>query len=153
MGKLLVVLLCVGLLGCATSSKINLISLGMSKEDVIKRMGNPISTSAIKGKEFMNYLLTDPIYGMPASYYVSIQDGKVVSYGEKGDFGTTQEVTKVIELTQNIKTDDKVKGEHMSDIELATKIKTLNKLLTDKLITQNEFDEQKKKLLNEYTSK
>lgn len=36
---------------------------------------------------------------------------------------------------------------------LETKLKTLNKLLSDGLITKNEFDEQKKKLLDDYTSK
>ena len=36
--------------------------------------------------------------------------------------------------------------------EIANKLKTLNKLFTDGLITQNELDEQKKKLLNDYTS-
>jgi hypothetical protein len=33
------------------------------------------------------------------------------------------------------------------------KLKTLNKLLADGLITQKEFDDQKQKLLNDYTSK
>lgn len=37
--------------------------------------------------------------------------------------------------------------------DLATKIKTLDKLLSDGLITKSEFEEQKKKLLNDYTNK
>ena len=36
---------------------------------------------------------------------------------------------------------------------LASKIKNLNKLLSDGLITKSDFEEQKKKLLNDYTSK
>jgi outer membrane protein assembly factor BamE (lipoprotein component of BamABCDE complex) len=47
MKRLIVLLLCLWLGGCATAHKINAISLGMSKEDVIKTMGKPSSTSAI----------------------------------------------------------------------------------------------------------
>jgi hypothetical protein len=46
-----------------------------------------------------------------------------------------------------------IKIEGDDNFALETKLKTLNKLLFDGLITKNEFDEQKKKLLNDYTNK
>ena len=40
-----------------------------------------------------------------------------------------------------------------SDNSLESKLKNLNKLLLDGLITKSDFEEQKKKLLNDYTNK
>lgn len=57
------------------------------------------------------------------------------------EFGAIQQ------STQGIKTDID------NNFTLEAKLKTLNKLLSNGLITKNEFDEQKKKLLNEFTSK
>jgi hypothetical protein len=62
MKKLLAVLLCLGLVGCATmATNINSVQLGMSKDEVIKTMGQPVSTSAIKGTEYLNYSLWEKI--------------------------------------------------------------------------------------------
>ena len=157
MKKLLVVLLCLGLCGCATmSQKMNSISLGMSKDEVMKKMGNPISTSATENTEYLNYSLVesaDGIIGYPRPYYVCIRDGKVISYGRKGDFDTTKDPTQVIKVIGDLKSDEKIKIQTENNGELENKLKTLNKLLSDGLITKSEFEEQKKKLLNDYTSK
>jgi len=131
----------------------NSVSLGMSKENVIKIMGKPISTSAIEGTEYLNYTLTDPVYYTPDPYYVCIKEGKVSSYGRKGDFDSTKDPTQVIKLIQDVKSDEKINVKTEDNDELANKLKTLNKLLTDGLITKSEFDEQKKKLLDGYTNK
>lgn len=45
----------------------------------------------------------------------------------------------------------KIEGD--GDLALEAKLKTLNKLLADGLITKDEFDVQKNKLLNDYTNK
>lgn len=60
---------------------------------------------------------------------------------------TTEEYKTMQHSTQSIN--------KIADINdtLKVKLKTLNKLLADDLITKNEFDEQKKKLLNDFTSK
>ena len=93
--------------GCiAPSSTINKISLGMTKEEVIKKLGNPTSVSAQGGCEYLNYSLAeDLIVDRGTPYYVRLVDGKVESYGRAGDFGTTQlpEQKIKIELNQNIK--------------------------------------------------
>jgi hypothetical protein len=87
--------------GCATSSsRINDISLGMTKAEVTRVMGRPVSTSAQNGVEFMNYSLLEnfwlDIQGTP--YSVQLVNGRVVSYGRQGDFGTTQQTKQVIEV-------------------------------------------------------
>lgn len=157
MKRFLSVFLCLGLMGCATAGAINSISVGMSKEDVIKKMGQPVSTSAKEGREYLNYQLsetsTQAYYGWTTPYAVVLQDGKVVSYGRHGDFGTTEQPAQVIRVIGDMKSDEKVNIKTENSEELATKIKALNKLLTDGLITKNEFEEQKKKLLDTYTSK
>jgi hypothetical protein len=47
---------------------------------------------------------------------------------------------------------DNEKANIQSNEDLETKIKTLNKLLSDGLITKKEFEEQKSRLLNDYTN-
>jgi hypothetical protein len=156
MKKLITLLLCLGLYGCATASQLNQISIGMSKEEVIKKMGKPDSTAAIGDKEYLNYRLVPS--AEPAQwanyepYFVCIQEGKVAAFGAKGDFDSTKDPTQVIKVIGDVKSDQKIDVQTNNN-ELETKIKTLNKLLSDRLITKGEFDEQKKKLLNDYTSK
>ncbi len=157
MKKLFALLLCLGLCGCATAHKINAVSLGMSKDEVIRVMGKPSSTSATEGTEYLNYKLAetnnDDWYGVSTPFYVCIKEGKVISYGRMGDFDSTKDPTQIIKIMGDIKSDEKINVKMESNGELEQKLKTLNKLLTDGLITKAEFGEQKKKLLNEYTSK
>lgn len=129
----------------------------MSKDEVIRVMGKPSSTSATEGTEYLNYKLaetsTDGWYGVSTPYYVCIRGGKVISYGRTGDFDNTKDSTQVIKILGDVKTDEKINVKTEGNGELEQKLKTLNKLLADGLITKSEFDEQKKKLLNDYTSK
>jgi hypothetical protein len=79
--------------GCATAGKINQISLGMTKAEAIAVMGDPVSTRATEGVEFLTYRLSetadDAARGITTPYYVRIVDGRVDAYGREGDFGTT----------------------------------------------------------------
>ena len=90
MKKTLVLLLCLELCGYATAGNINSVSLGMSKEDVIKLMGKPESTSEINGTEYLKYKVAETgenrsnvIY---VPYYVWIKGGKVTTYGRFPNF-------------------------------------------------------------------
>ena len=92
MKKIIFLLLCLGLFGCATAYRMNSVSLGMSKEQVLEVMGEPVSTSAaIGGMEYLNYKLyetrLDRFHDISTPYTVYLQDGKVISYGRYGDFG------------------------------------------------------------------
>lgn len=78
------------LVGCATSHKMNEISLGMTKQQVIEKLGPPVSTSAAPGVEYLNYRFSETgdhaYYGISTPYFVRIVGGKVDAYGRRGDF-------------------------------------------------------------------
>ncbi|MEW6304850.1 MAG: outer membrane protein assembly factor BamE [Verrucomicrobiota bacterium] len=92
---LLVALLC----GCASSSsRLNKLSVGMTKPDVLQAMGSPHSTSAKEGTEYMIYYLgrgnrivTQSRYA--ERYFVRLKDGKVDAFGKMGDFDSTKDPT------------------------------------------------------------
>ncbi|MBI4991434.1 hypothetical protein HZB96_05065 [Candidatus Gottesmanbacteria bacterium] len=74
--------------GCATAAKMNRLSVGMSKDEVIKVMGNPNSQKASEGVECLEYYLSNSMMGDTGTYWVMMKDGKVIQYGRAGDFGT-----------------------------------------------------------------
>ena len=90
--------------GCATTPKMNHLSVGLTKTEVIAIMGRePDSTSAKSGVEYLTYLLWRDFWDRrPGDYsdqfFVRLIDGKVDSYGRKGDFDST----KVPETKQTI---------------------------------------------------
>jgi hypothetical protein len=102
-------MLIIVLIGCSTAHKMNLISLGMTKAEVIKQLGRPVSVSAQSGVEYLNYRFAetgdDDFYGNYTPYYVRIVDGKVESYGRLGDFDSTKiaENKSTIDLNINQK--------------------------------------------------
>ena len=71
--------------GCAA----NKVVIGMTREEVIKVMGNPISEVVDKGEDYMNYRYPDTILLSPnaieSHYYVRLVDGKVKDYGKTGE--------------------------------------------------------------------
>ena len=92
------------LAACATANKISGVQLGMTKDEVFRVMGNPISVSAQAGLEYLNYVLSEPhdsafrgwttayyVRGIRTTpYYVRLINGKVESYGRTGDFDSTK---------------------------------------------------------------
>jgi len=91
----------------ATSTKINNVSLGMSKSDVIKAMGEPTSVSARNNTEYLRYELFESGYAAfkqwGTTYFVKLVNGKVSSYGKLGDFDSTKtpETKSKIDLNIN----------------------------------------------------
>jgi hypothetical protein len=108
--KILILLVAIVCVGCATSSKnLNMISIGMSKSEVIDILGEPESTSAKGGAEYMIYSLKERIskpgetifpVAIEGKYYVRLVGGKVESYGRVGDFDSTKpfETKQTIDL-------------------------------------------------------
>ena len=93
--------------GCATAHKMNRLSLGMTKQEVISVMGRPTSTASPgKGQEILRYNLSatadDAYYGITDEYYVRLINGIVNSYGRMGDFDSAKDPT----LNININDDD-----------------------------------------------
>ena len=106
MKNLCLVLLLALLVGCATAGRINTISLGMSKQEVVKIMGPPVSTSATHGVEYLRYLLTEiDAFSPDTPYFVRIVDGKVDAYGRVGDFDSTKIPERKLKLDVDIKGD------------------------------------------------
>jgi len=93
--------------GCATAHKINKVSLGMTKQEVIYALGRPVSTSAKEGVEYLNYKFSESgdeaFWGVTRSYFVRIVNGEVESYGRLGDFDSTKTPETKSTIDLNIK--------------------------------------------------
>ena len=105
--------------GCAVQSakSMNTISVGMSKQEVIKVLGRPDTSKAASGVEYLIYKLQDKAascvgqtlftFGFAAAgggcagslYFVQLRNGAVSAYGKQGDFDSTKDPTLRI-LTQ-----------------------------------------------------
>jgi hypothetical protein len=83
------------LTGCVSAQKLNRVSLNMTKAEVIRQIGSPVSTSAKDNVEYLNYKWREgpypSLYKYP--YFVRLRDGKVDAYGRTGDFDSTKEET------------------------------------------------------------
>lgn len=136
--------------GCATSGKINKVSNGMTKPEVIAALGQPDSTSSQGSVEFLSYLLCidncallNPNWRTRRNYFVRLINGRVESFGEKGDFDSTKTPTVRIERNDTIKQDVRVNQSG----DMYTELKKLKDLKDSGVITQDEFDARKKIIL------
>jgi len=103
--KKLILISLLFLAACAGTPKMNHLSVGMTKQEVIAVMGEPDSTSAKGGVEYMSYSLWRDFWDRrPGDYsdpfYVRLVKGKVESYGRTGDFDSTKpnEIKQTIDL-------------------------------------------------------
>ena len=136
-----------------TAARLNEISIGMPKEEVIKRLGNPSTTATDGNSEYMIYHWVEKVVGypnFPQDYFVSIKNGHVFGYGRKGDFGTTRNPGMDINVQEKIeisKPDSKSESQksEKSDYEQLDK---LYRLKQEGAITEDEYLEHKKKLLS-----
>lgn len=79
-----------GIAGCASSSaKLNQLSLGMSREEVVKTLGRPHAVSAQGDVEFLTYNLINKGVGDMKEFVVRVQKGSVESFGERVNFGSS----------------------------------------------------------------
>jgi len=71
--------------GCATSTLMNKLQIGMTKDQVVALLGNPDSTSASGKVEYLTYyLIADSSTGYTnadRAYMVRVVNGRVESYG------------------------------------------------------------------------
>lgn len=68
--------------GCADSTALNKVHIGMPRSDIIALLGQPDSTSAQANVEYLTYYLaanTEYVRSQP--YFVRLVDGKVESFG------------------------------------------------------------------------
>ena len=82
--------------GCAApmATRMSRVSVGMTKAQVMAAIGEPSSVAAERGCEYLNYRLATSFGDFDGSdtsdYYVRIVNGRVDSYGHRGDFRTTE---------------------------------------------------------------
>lgn len=114
--------------GCVnTAKKLNHLSLGMTKPEVMEILGEPDETAAAHGVEYMLYELrsapgagTQTACGVGGlytlgliylakdcqysdkAYFVQLREGKVSAYGKPGDFDSTQKPEATINVNQRI---------------------------------------------------
>ncbi len=107
--------------GCATLSanKISLLKMGMSKDEVQKIVGKPYLLRAQarsqdnKLIETWEYTLYAPSYptanGLTGNvtYWLQFEDGKLVFYGQPGDYGTLMPDRSQEEIYHHIIKEDK----------------------------------------------
>ena len=64
------------------------VSIGMTKADVLAQLGEPHEVAAQDGREYFIYNYDHPFDGraaIVASYFVQFTDGKVASFGKRGE--------------------------------------------------------------------
>lgn len=153
MRKLGVIVFAALLAGCmamihGTADQLDKISVGMSRADVVKVLGPPKTVSANGGVEYLQYrwvktvIATDANW--PDDYYVAVKNGKVSAYGRKGDFDSTQTPTQRVEVDKTVRD---VSPQNQNK-DLYTELKKLKDLKDSGVITDAEFEAQKKKLLS-----
>ena len=154
MKRAILILLMITLTGCmaaifGTADQLNQLSVGMSKEEVVKKLGPPKSTAAANGIEYMQYRWVKTVIAadgnFPEDYYVAIKNGRVASFGRKGDFDSTKLPTQRLEIDQTIRHD----GVPKPTKDLYVELKKLQDLKESGILTDEEFKARKKKLLEE----
>jgi len=151
MKKLLVVLLCLGLVGCANPRIVRLSpdTYMLSRRDHGGIFGNRARMKANVIREASEFAERQGKVAIP----LAVNESPMWPL----HFASIEYQFRVLD-----KNDPEAKRTHLidkagvttgADVDLAIKIKNLNKLLSEGLITKGEFEEQKKKLLNNYTDK
>ena len=138
------------LTGCVSrSDKISDVRIGMPKDEVLKVMGPPKSTSAQDRAEYLIYFLFEQVSPIGSGgywrYYVRLVDGKVESFGRFGDFDTIKTPTLRTESTSRVTAE--VFSSEKKDI--ATELQKLKALKDAGALTEDEFARAKQKLLSQ----
>jgi len=155
MKKALLLLLATSFLACATTSRnFNKISLGMTKEQVISILGEPISISSQgKSQEFLNYRFAESSIeyhqGIRIPYYVLIENNIVKEYGREGDFTNQTFQNEEIKLLDN-NSNSEVSTKQNSTEKMYNELKLLKELFDEGILTKEEYDLKKKEILNKY---
>ena len=143
MRKALLVVPIIMMVGCGVPPpSFDRISVGWSKEQVKAVIGKP-DTVATKGKtEFWGYEHY-PAVGYPSFSFVRFIDGKVESFGQKGDFDSTKDPTQKIIIDKT----DKITMDSVTKFDLATELAKLEKLKKDGLISAEDYELLKKRAI------
>jgi hypothetical protein len=129
------------------------LQMGMTRAQAVQTMGSPTSVSSINGSEYLNYSLcvnqcAGPIpFRQFRPFYVRLINGKVESFGEKGDFDSTKTPTTRIEIDKTERSTT-VNRTPTPEADIFAELRKLKELLDAGIITQAEFDARKKLILS-----
>ena len=145
MRKALLVVTILMMVGCG-APRFDLISVGMTKEQVRAALGEPDSIAVQRSTEYWNYERTNSDGLLPVQYIVRFLDGKAETYGRSGDFDLTKYPIKPI---QNVIIDrtDNIKMDSVTKFDLATELAKLDKLKKDGLISAEDYELLKKRAI------
>lgn len=121
-----------------TADQLDKVTIGMTREDVIKQIGYPKATSSDGDTQYMQYRWVKTVIAtdanMPDDYYVALKGGKVIS---KGDFST------IILPTSQSQSQSTA-----SNPDFYTKLKRIKELKDSGILTESEFNSEKAKILS-----
>jgi len=138
------VTLLLALTGCLSRPDFSRISIGMTKDEVIAKLGKPRNRAVNGDTEFFTYegeaSYADGRLG-GEFYYVRFLSGKVLSFGNKGDFDSTKDPALNINLKQQ--------RQPTGSKDVAGELKKLQTLRDENLISE-ELQRLRQKILDNY---
>ncbi len=156
--SLLLVIPIVAFVGC-TKPDVDFVKIriGMTRNQVIGLLGNPSKTSVMNHLEIFEYEAYDRYGALKVNrrwQYVRFINGKVESFGNKGDVDTAKTPTSQIEVEQKVSVDrpeeavDGMPGASTpAPFDLRTELEKLEKMKKDGLITEAEFKELRQRTI------
>jgi hypothetical protein len=160
--KLVPVIAVVSLVGCFRDKPevdLTLVSVGMEKAEVLAKLGKPTRVSLQGLTEYLEYeAFENSGWDWKGKrnfryLFVRIINGRVESFGNKGDFDTTKTPTRRIEIDQQVRVDtreEKALGEHAfgTPFDLKVELEKLDKMKKDGLLTDSEFKELRQRAID-----
>ena len=145
MRKALLVVPIILMVGCGTPPpSFDRISVGMTKEQVKAVIGKPDAVATQGKTEYWNYKETWDWRGqLRGLWFVRFIDGKVESFGQRGDFDSTKDPTNKVIIDKT----DKITMDSVTKFDLATELAKLEKLKKDGLITAEDYELLKKRAI------
>jgi len=156
--------------GCAEvpARKMEQVKVGMTKAEVIAVMGKPAATAPITGRvqtqrnstgesdEYFKYLLVEKENELwnwwnQKPYFVSFSEDKVDAFGKLADFDSGDNSPQTQKNGQAILPVEGVKTSSAVETDIPEKLRALKRLESEGVITHDDFEKQKKKLLEDYT--
>jgi len=140
------------LAGCAsTPEALGSLQVGMSKQEVVRILGQPQSVSSQGSTEYLTYsycverCIAPPMHRVYVPFFVRLRGGSIESFGRVGDFDSTKTPATRIEVDRTDRISQDIKVRDSGDIYL--ELKKMKELLDAGVITQAEFDARKKRIL------
>ena len=149
MRKALLVVPILMMLGCGTPPpSFDRISVGMTKEQVKAVIGKPDAVATQGKTEYWNYKETwgGALIGegqLRGWWFVRFIDGKVESFGQRGDFDSTKDPTNKVIIDKT----DKITMDSVTKFDLATELAKIDKLKKDGLISAEDYELLKKRAI------